>query len=316
VKYIIGPFGEAEGAIAMNPLCEEEGVLHITASGREGVCDPKWHMAFNSMYDAHNYIQAGYAWLKESHPEVKRVAIVSQDEEGGRGSTVWALKACKDNGFEVVYQNLFPMDTVDLYPIMTAIVESKPDIVDMGSTFAPFAVALIEAGNTLGFEGTYMSTVYDKPMLFSKVSPEYVEGYVTNYPYMNWNTDMLPSECKWFYDIWEENYPDTWGSTSPIFYCPARILLEGIKAADSVDPIKIADAFETMGTLHHPMGDCRWTGEEIWGTNHTVEIPNPINELRDGETETVKVYTAIPRPWNYDLTGIPGAEEWLKYRPK
>ena len=210
---------------------------------------------------------------------------------------------------------MYPMDTGDFYPIMTAILATKPDVIDLGNSFPPFCASLVEAARTLGFKGTFMNSSYDMPLLLSKVPADYIEGFITGWPETNWDSSLLPEECRWYTKMWQKKYNEPWHVDAGLLYSTARVLGEGMKAADSIDPVKIAKAFEKMDTVAHPTGPAAWTGKEIWGIDHTLLIPTPVYEFRSGETIPVKVYTQIPRPWNYDIKGIAGAEEWLKYRP-
>jgi len=317
VDIIIGPQGMPELSIAMNPLCTTEGVLHIVNDGSVGVLRPEWTECFVASIDTPDSLQATYLYVSEVHPEVKTVAIVGFDGFDDRLGMVYAHKGARDHGIEVVYYQTYPLETIDFFPLMTAVMETNPDFIDMCEGYPEFTAAMIQAAYELGFEGLIDLSTPDYDLLSAKVPDEFVYEHIMVHYFANhWDRPELGKACNDYYDRYVALYPEAgWIGSSQSCYPGGMMLEQGIEAADSVDPFEIAEALRNLTVIQHPLGEATWSGMELYGINQALQIPRPIFEGKGGEMAVGEIYYP-PFPWDYDITGIPLSEEFIELMPK
>ena len=164
----------------------------------------------------------------------------------------------------------------------------------------------------------FSATSYATDVILAKIPADYFEGAISGYPTQTWGPDGPTEEAKWFYDKMINSGDSSgshaakdWNTVSPTGYYVGRVLLEGIKAANSVDQKTIADALSKMTTVPTPMGPASWTGKELSGVNHALVFPERVTAVKGGKYVTVATY-APPFSWNYSWQGLPGADEFAK----
>ena len=74
-----------------------------------------------------------YRWVKEKHPQVKRVALISPNDTSGKDTNTAVVKALKNLGFEVAADEYYERGTKDFYPILTKLLATKPDMLDVAA---------------------------------------------------------------------------------------------------------------------------------------------------------------------------------------
>lgn len=325
VKYIIGPVGETEAFTAGAPVINENGVLNLQLSTLWQAQGEDWPLSINILTDMQDYYQAVYKWLVEERPEVKRISIITTDQPYGRIGALVAHKAARDTGaFEIVSEDFVPWDTTDYNAVVTGALAASPDLIDIGGAANPNAfTGILTAAFQQGFKGAapadggtpikFMATSWNPDLVLQNVSAEYYEGVVQGYPTASWGADGPTDEAKWLYEEMIAKYgaeqASQWNTVSPGGYYACRVLLEGIEAADSVDPTAIATALTALETVETPMGPAGWTGETLSGVNHSLVFPERVLQVQGGENVVVAEYAA-PFTWNYDWQGLPGAEQF------
>ena len=326
-KYILGPIGETEAMATVNPMFTSNGVLNLQLATLWQSQGPQWPTSLNLMTDEQDYYQAQYKWIVEGHPEIKRVATITTDQAYGHLTALIARKWARDTrAFEVVYETFVPSDTTDFNPVVTAALKQNPDLIDIGGAAAPAAYAgIMGAAYTQGFKGVpgkdgvavkFMATSYASDVILAKIPASYFEGAISGYPTQTWGSEGPTEEAKWFYDQMV-NHGDSsmshkaseWNTVSPLGYYSGRVLLEGMKAANSVDPRQIAKALLKLQTVPTPVGPAGWKGKQLAGVNATLVIPMRVTAVQNGKYALVATYNP-PFSWDYNWQGLSGAAEF------
>ena len=314
VDIIVGPNSEGETAPIAAPFCQDEGVLMLQpmVGGTEKTTSPDWPLVFCLNTDTSDFRQAMYKFVSENWSDVQNVAMTSQDQIDGRISLVWGRKACEDYGLNITYDYAFPVDTADFSALVDAILATEPDLIDTASTWAPQVASIIKELYIRDWDGKYMTSSYVLPLVLDEVPLSYVEdNFIGGWYHVGWGDPVFPEETRMFMEEYEERFPGEWAPTSAIVYQGLRVLEELIELADSLDPETLAAELESWEPVPSPMGDLYWTHEWLTGIAHHLHGPQSIHKIASSNsTEIIQVYYP-PFSWDYDLEGIPGAEEIL-----
>src|SRR5439155_1500063 len=132
VKYIIG---NAVGATcnAVQTVTEPEKVLFSFVCWGTNNLGPDKPHSFRVMLSQWEVAEPFYRWVKEKHPQIKRVAAISPNDTSGKDTNTAVVKALKALGFEVAADEYYERGTKDFYPILTKILAAKPDMLDVAA---------------------------------------------------------------------------------------------------------------------------------------------------------------------------------------
>ncbi len=227
---------------------------------------------------------------KQRNPELKRWAVLSQDDTIGLTSQAWEVGSALADGWEVVYDEHYSLDTVDFAPIVTAVLATNPDVVSLNLSYPDFVIGILEQLHSQGYEGEISANYLDSESILTKVPAEFIEGAVDSFPLFNdpyWGADSTQQK---FYDEWTKRYgpggPDDVKRGITGIDWDHVIMLEiwaqGVQMACSFEAEKVVEALQNAESVDTLLGKGHFTGADMWGINNMVATPVPINEHRDG----------------------------------
>src|SRR2546427_34513 len=152
VKYIIG---NTVGATcnAVQTVTEPQKVLFAFVCWGTKNLGPDKPYSFRSMLSQWEVAEPFYRWIKEKHPTIKRVAIISPNDTSGLDTNTAVVKAIKSLGFELVAEETYERGTKDFYPLLTKMMAQKPDMLDVAAAPPGEAALLVKQARELGFKG-------------------------------------------------------------------------------------------------------------------------------------------------------------------
>ncbi|MGH6946782.1 MAG: ABC transporter substrate-binding protein [Kiloniellales bacterium] len=248
------------------------------------------------------YNVTGVEWLRESRPELKTAALCAQEDSLGLPSVATYRAAFEAAGIELVKEVLFSGATDDMEPVVRAMLEDRPDILCWDTAYEPFVHALTECAFRLGFKGQILSCTADNyPELLRRTSPEFMEGFVFQFP--DFDDEALnqptvnftrPNE---FYTEYNLRFPGTWSAVSWEYYAILEQWREAVEAARTVEPVTVLAAMKAGGVGRHVFGDARWWGKELFGINHALVGNWPVVRIENGKARIV-AFKSIPQWWD------------------
>ena len=84
---------------------------------------------------------------------LQRWAVISQDDTIGLTSQAWEVGSALSDGWDVVYDEHYAIETTDFAPVVTAMLATKPDVVSLNLSYPTFVVQIIEQLYLQGYEG-------------------------------------------------------------------------------------------------------------------------------------------------------------------
>ena len=286
VKFISAIGGNP--ADATHPFLTQKKVVYASLISTDIKPDRPYLIAGGDVTPRIDMMRPGYH--KQRNPDLKRWAVLSQDDSIGITSQAWEVGSALVDGWEVVYDEHYSLDTVDFAPIVTAVLATKPDVVSLNLSYPDFVVSIIEQLYVQGYKGEISANYLDSESILTKVPVEYMEGAVDSFPLFDdphWGKDSVQQK---FYDAWIERYgkgaPDDVHREITGIDWDHVIMLEvwaqGVQAACSFEAEKVVAALREADSIETLLGTGQFTGEEMWGINNMISTPVPVNEHKNG----------------------------------
>ncbi len=137
-----------------------------------------------------------------------RYAITAQDDYIGRVYQAFEVGGAIAEGWEIVYDKHFSLETTDFAPVATAMIASNPDCISLGLCYPTFQTLLWEQLYLQGWEGPITQNYVDWEANLQRVPPEYAAKClgIDSYPLMS---DPWWGEPSWphaFTRLWNARY--------------------------------------------------------------------------------------------------------------
>jgi branched-chain amino acid transport system substrate-binding protein len=222
-------------------------------------------------------------WLANNYPEIERAAVITHDDVFGKQGEAYSVAGWKSAGVELSYVSRFSFDTVDFAPVMSAILATEPDVIDMSVTYPEFAILLTEQAYLQGFEGKLSHLDSDLTATIARVPLSYLAGrYYESFAEMSDAVWGDPSPQHDFYRKWADIYgpgaPDdqfrAMISVDWLYQNAVEVWMVGVEAAGTFDTEEVLAALKAMDEIPTMTGPHIWTDEiglEVLGIANWIE---------------------------------------------
>ncbi|MFQ5624160.1 MAG: ABC transporter substrate-binding protein [Paracoccaceae bacterium] len=224
------------------------------------------------------------------NPGLKRWAVISQDDTIGLTSQAWEVGSALADGWDVVYDEHYALETTDFAPVVTAMLATNPDVVSLNLSYPTFVVQIIEQLFLQGYKGPISANYLDTESILQKVPPEYLEGATDSFPLFDDPWWGSPSWQHDFIDEWMARYgpggpEDVHREITGIDWdhvITLKVWAEGVTLAGTVDPDAVLKTMREQKSIPSILGPATMRGKDMWGIDNMISPPIPINEVRDG----------------------------------
>ena len=279
VKFIVGPMGSAS-TLAVKPLFEKNKVIAIIGAYSEKALDANTRYSFRGFPTQVEFVAPIVEWLKKNKPELKTVAELEPNDETGWFSQKLLKQNYEGAGFTIVSSELFERSLKDFQPVLTRILATKPDIIELGTTPPGTAGLVIRQARELGFKGQFVKIGGPgAPQIVAAAGKEFAEGLLCYAAADTTTKNFKDLEAKY-----AKVLKPPMNEFTVYFYDAARMMFDAIQAAGTVeDTDKVAAALEKAGPYTGLQGPIRWGGMKSYGTNHQILTPTFIGMIKNGE---------------------------------
>ena len=266
------------GAVAKanEEAVNEAGVLELPLAYAEGLVSPKNPLTFHS-FPSPPETTTFWKWVKEHHPEIKRLATISPNDDTGWWSIKVETQYTEKLGYETVAKEFFERGLTDFNPILLRMLAQNPDIISVNASPAGSVGLIIKQARELGFKGCFIHIGQVDTSVVSGIAGKqnvegmWVHGYVES---------PLPEALKSWKERYTKKYGE-WNATSIDFANPAFAFVAAVKKAQSLDPKKIAQALQNV-EFDNLWGKAHYGGKDFYGTNNQIIYAMPFSEVKDG----------------------------------
>ncbi len=286
VKFISAIGGTP--ADATHPFLTKKKVFYATLISTDIMPDRPYLIGGGDVTPRIDMLRPWYH--KFNNPKLKRWAVTSQDETIGRTCQAWEVGSAIAEGWDVVYDKHFSLETSDFAPVVTAILATKPDVVSLNLTWPDFVTLIIEQLYLQGYKGIISANYIDTESVMQKVPIEYMELTKSA------NSFPLFDDPWWGEQSWQHEFIKEWnakfGPGAPqdvkrkitgIDWDHVIMLMvwaHGAQLAGSFDPDEILKALRAAPMIPTILGPAVMYGKEMWGIDNMVSPPVPIAEVK------------------------------------
>ena len=289
IHYVVGPNVD-DGAAAVRPVAEAKGIIYFPYSFPKALYTPPASNAVLGMVANYQSAPAIYKYLKENKG-VKKIAFVAANESDPLSQRDGGVEAAKALDLEIVAQNdTYPNDTRDFTPVLTPIVQQKPDLLVLSGVAPANAPLLIRSARELGYEGLISAETAQDATVLQEGAGELANGFIS---VGGASTPEIRSPVmEEFIDRYTKKYGEYNDESNTKVYALQYIVdtLQANPAAiDNVEEYK-----KTMDTFSAPNpfvkeGTLKYVGMTSFGQKRQIAVPMVVTEFKDGKFETLFV---------------------------
>ena len=286
VKYIIG---NAVGATcnAVQTVSEPQKVLFAFVCWGTNNLGPDKPYSFRSMLSQWEVAEPFYRWVKDKHPAIKKIAIISPNDTSGLDTNTAVVKAVKSLGLELVAEETYERGTKDFYPILNKILAKKPDLLDVAASPPGEAGLILKQAHELGFKGAKGWTAGTNPASLVSISGPEAAEHLWSPLNINVKSDFVDARVRKFGDEYEKRYKEVAGAIAVANYAAFDVITKAMQEAGSVDTDKVLAAL-TSRPYDTVWGRLAIGAKETYGIDRQFLYPMVISEIRSGKSVDIE----------------------------
>ena len=230
--------------------------------------------------------------LVENYPNVKTMGLLCLAFPNFDGFHTKFAADCAPLGWKVSpdYERFAP-DLIDFTPLVTRLLATKPDaIFDLSSTLSQFPM-VVKTARELGFNGPIIFPLPCDPLYAAEVAPNISDVITCGF---TMDDPTLPDEVKEVVALGRAKFGKDLIEDSIFSYDQVMILTQIMVKANSIDPQKVLDTFETLtapGSLQSIFGPAHAGGLKKMGVNRALVRPNPMSRVVNGKSDYLGMFT-------------------------
>jgi branched-chain amino acid transport system substrate-binding protein len=283
IKFIIGPIGSPE-LTGLKPIANRNGLLVMGNGYAKDAIGPQWPLVFHQGPGPSGWADPIVKVAKAKFG-MKKVVLIAPNDQGGTDIASVDAAAYKNNGIEAI-EEYYQRGTTNFAPIVTRIMNTRPDVVDTASSPPGDAGIIAKQLRQAGFEGPIGRLGGPGTEEIARVAGG-IEVLKNFYWY----------EPVYIYDkvrAIADNHKKLLGTDRPennLFFqwvSATRMVTKAIAKAGTVDDTKkVAEALRSLPVEDENMGKGLWIGQEFFGINQELSFPFGIGLILDGKMQSV-----------------------------
>lgn len=288
VKFILGPIGSPE-LTGVKPIAKRNSMLVMGNGYAKDALSPQLPLVFHVGPGPSGWADPIIKIAKQKFG-IKSVVLVAPNDQGGTDIASVDADAYKKNGIAAT-EEYYQRGTTNFGPIVTRVMNAKPEAVDLASSPPGDAGILVKQLRQAGFEGP----------IGRLGGPGY--GEISRVA----GGDDVLKDFYWYEPVVidektlqiAEDYKKLMGSERPennLFFqwvSGARMVVKAIAKAGTTDTAKVAEALRALPVSDPNLGAGHWIGQEFFGINQELSFPFGVGLVTNGKRQpTMRVEAA------------------------
>ena len=293
IHYVVGPNVD-DGAAAVRPVAEKNNIIYFPYAFPKALYTKPASNAVLGMIANYQSGPAIYKYLKDNKG-VKTIAFVAANESDPLSQRDSGVEAAKALGLDVVAsQDTYANDTTDFTPVLTPIVQLKPDLLVLSGVAPANAPLLIRAARELGYTGLISTETAQDAGVLKEGAGDLANGFISvggaSTP------EIASDEMKAFVAAYTKKFGEYNDESNTKVYA-LEYIIETMKAdpaaIDNVDEFKkTMDTFSVKNPyLKDADAKLTYVGATSFGQKRQLAVPMVVNEYQGGEFKTLFVGT-------------------------
>ena len=288
VKVSLGPIGSPE-LTGLKPIAKRNSMLVMGNGYAKDALSPTLPLVFHVGPGPSGWADPIIKIAKQKFG-IKSVVLVAPNDQGGTDIASVDADAYKKNGIAAT-EEYYQRGTTNFGPIVTRIMNAKPEAVDLASSPPGDAGILVKQLRQAGFEGPIGRLGGPGYSEISRVA----------------GGDDVLKDFYWYEPVIidektlqiAEDYKKLIGSERPennLFFqwvSGARMVVKAIAKAGTTDTAKVAEALRALPVSDPNLGNGHWIGQEFFGINQELSFPFGVGLVTNGKLQpTMRVEAA------------------------
>jgi branched-chain amino acid transport system substrate-binding protein len=288
VKFILGPIGSPE-LTGVKPIAKRNSMLVMGNGYAKDALSPQMPLVFHVGPGPSGWADPIIKVAKQKFG-IKSVVLVAPNDQGGTDIASVDADAYKKNGIAAT-EEYYQRGTTNFAPIVTRIMNAKPEAVDLASSPPGDAGIMIKQLRQAGFEGP----------IGRLGGPGY--GEISRVA----GGDDVLKDFYWYEPVFidekaqqiADDYKKLLGTERPennLFFqwvSGARMVVKAIAKAGTTDTAKVAEALRALPVSDPNLGAGHWIGQDFFGINQELSFPFGVGLVTGGKLQpTMKVEAA------------------------
>ena len=293
IHYVVGPNVD-DGAAAVRPVAEKNNIMYFPYAFPKTLYQKPASNAVLGMIANYQSGPAIYKYLKDNKG-IKTIAFVAANESDPLSQRDSGVEAAKALGLDVVAsQDTYANDTTDFTPVLTPIVQLKPDLLVLSGVAPANAPLLIRAARELGFTGLISTETAQDAAVLKEGAGDLANGFISvggaSTP------EIASDDMKAFVAAYTKKFGEYNDESNTKVYA-LEYIIETLKAdpaaIDNIDEFKkTMDSFSVKNPyLKDPDAKLTYVGSTSFGQKRQLAVPMVVNEYQSGEFKTLFVGT-------------------------
>jgi branched-chain amino acid transport system substrate-binding protein len=143
--------------MALKQNLEDDKIVGFTTSYTPAAIDDKTRFLFRAYSTATDFMPSYAAWMAKNIKE-KKMATLNPNDETGWSQQNTTVAPYKSVGFTVVDSELYERSMKDFAPLMTKVMATGPEVIDLGSSSPATAGMIVRQARDAGYKGRFVQT--------------------------------------------------------------------------------------------------------------------------------------------------------------
>lgn len=282
VKFVVNGSYSASGRAAA-PVFQQAGVLMISAYGVHPDITRAGDYMFRMVHLGPPQGVATALYIGQTL-KLKKISAITMDNDYGQATMDGFISASGKYGLEVVNKYSYSLKDRQFGSIVASVKRDNPDAVYATGYFftgAPLVAQLRAAGITVPIIG---SQAFDSEKFIEIAGPAAEGTYIID----SFDRDRKDQALQKFFAEFKTRAGYAPEGVAAITYSAVRLMVDGIRRANSTDPAKVRDAI--AATKDFQMLEGNMNG---FNSLHEMLMPISVNVIKDGKFKSAGEITDL-----------------------
>lgn len=287
IHYLIGGVIAATG-MAELPITQPAKVVTTSLWWGKDIIGPDKPYSFRQTVSQDEIAPAMYGWIAKNYPNVKRVAQINPNDTSGWDTATAIREAAKKNGMEIVAEELFERGSKDMYPFLTRILASKPDLIDVAVSAPGDGSVIVKQLYELGYNGVKAWTCGTNPQQIVKLcGDEAAEGLLFAYGQDLSGPKSTP-ETRALAKRYLEKFKEPLSPHHVTSYAMLEIFTRAMEKAGTIDTEKVSQEVEKTHKFDTSFGPIVLLGKQKYAIDRQFVHQMMLSKAKSGKVEEIE----------------------------
>lgn len=220
-----------------------------------------------------------YPWLEEN-TQHRKIAILEPDHWTGHVTAESSRYGISKTNLEIVFDEYFPADMTDFYPILTRMLKAKPDLIDIGNVDPAARALFVKQARELGFKGPMYIITPDISNLKNVAGWENCEGLY----FLPYDMKLTPGQEHVKKTYIERYGEENWiGAIAYLLWDFTFWLAQAMEEAGTIDTTELCNHMEKMKPRSIFGEPCYFAGKGYYGIDRMPLYPYNVSQVQNGK---------------------------------